>query len=94
MSMKIGLEIEFYSPKNITDTITALRRKVRGLSISDYCNAGWKIVRDRSLAKIDDFHGMELVSPVLDTDKAANLRMVRKVCAALQAMGSTVNSYC
>jgi len=92
--MKIGLEIEFYSPKNMTDTITALRRKVRGLSISDYSNAGWKIVRDESLAEIDNFHGMELVSPVLDTTKAAHLRMVRKVCAALQAMGSTVNNRC
>ena len=94
MSMKFGIEIEFYSPKNITDTIAALRRKVRGLSISDYGSTGWKIVRDGSLAEIDNFHGMELVSPVLDTDKAANLRVVRKVCAALQAMGSTVNNCC
>lgn len=94
MSMKFGIEIEFYSPKNITDTITALRRKVRGLSIGSYGSTGWKIVSDGSLATIDSFHGMELVSPVLDTDKAANLRMVRKVCAALQAMGSTVNNCC
>ena len=94
MSMKFGIEIEFYSPKNITDTIAALRRKVRGLSIGSYGSSGWKIVSDGSLATIDSFHGMELVSPVLDTDKAANLRMVRKVCAALQAMGSTVNNCC
>ena len=91
--MKIGLEIEFYSPKNITDTVAALCRKVRGLSI-DYSSTGWKIVRDGSLDEIDNFHGMELVSPVLDTSKAAHLRMVRKVCAALQAMGSTVNNCC
>lgn len=91
--MKFGIEIEFYSPKSISDTITALRRKVRGLSIGDY-GTGWRIVRDGSLADINNFHGMELVSPVLDTDNAANLRMVRKLCAALQAMGGTVNNCC
>lgn len=92
--MKIGIEIEFYSPKNITDTVAVLRRKVRSLSISDSSSTDWKIVSDGSLAIIDNFHGMELVTPVLDTSKAAHLRMVRKVCAVLQEMGCTVNSSC
>jgi hypothetical protein len=43
---------------------------------------------------MEGFTGMELVSPVLDTDSVANLRMVRKVCESLQAMGCIVNVNC
>lgn len=94
--MKIGIEIEFYSPKTISATAAHLRSKIKELKIDtfvSYSNA-WKITTDGSLLDVTGFYGMELVSPILDTDKPEDLRMVRKVCEVLQAMGSTVNSSC
>ena len=92
--MKFGIEIEFYSPKNITSTLDTLKRKIRGIQIAHSYGSNWKIVRDGSLADINDFHAMELVSPVLDTDKPTHMRMVRRVCEVLQDMGSVVNNCC
>ena len=94
--MKFGIEIEFYSPKDMNLTCTALRRKVRNLKIDTYSAYGnsWKLTTDGSLHQMEGFNGMELVSPVLDTDSVSNVRVVRKVCEALQAMGCVVNVNC
>lgn len=92
--MKFGIEIEFYSPKNITSTVDTIKGKIRGIQITHSYGSNWKMVRDGSLADINNFTPMELVSPVLDTEKASDLRMVRRVCEVLQDMGSVVNSCC
>lgn len=92
--MKFGIEIEFYSPKNIQSTVEHLRRHVRGLMIEKWYGNEWRIVHDGSLSDVDEFFSMELVSPVLNIEEASDLRTVRKVCATLQAMGAFVNRSC
>ena len=92
--MKFGIEIEFYSPKTMTETATLLRKKIRGILVDDYRTDAWRFVRDGSLFDLDGFNPMELVSPILDTDSTANVRMLHKVCAVLQGMGSVVNNSC
>jgi len=92
--MKFGTEIEFYSPKTMNETAAFLRKKIRGIPLDEYSSSSWRFVTDGSLHPIDGFHGMELVSPILDTDKTACMRMLRKVCAALQELGGMVNSNC
>lgn len=92
--MKFGIEIEFYSPKNVQDTVEHLRRRVRGLMVEKWYGSEWRIVHDGSLTDVDGFFSMELVSPVLDTDDASNLRTIRKVCSTLQDMGAFVNRSC
>lgn len=92
--MKFGIEIEFYSPKNVLNTVENLRKHVRGLMIEKWYGTEWRIVHDGSLSDVDGFFSMELVSPVLDTEEASDLRTVRKVCATLQAMGAFVNRSC
>jgi len=94
MVMKFGVEIEFYSPKDMNGTADVLRKKVRGVFSDSSIWKNWRIVRDGSLFELENFHAMELVSPILDTDKAASVRMLRKVCAVLQSMGCFVNGYC
>jgi hypothetical protein len=92
--MKFGIEIEFYSPKTMTETAKFLRKKIRGIAVDEYSSSSWRFVRDASLHEVDGFNGMELVSPILDTDKATNARMLRKICAALQELGGMVNTHC
>jgi hypothetical protein len=92
--MKFGIEIELYSPVDMSATTSKLSRKVRGMSFDTYGDNDWSMVGDGSLHGVAGFKSMELVSPVLDTENAADLRMVRKVCSALQAMGCMVNENC
>jgi Putative amidoligase enzyme len=96
--MKIGIEIECWSPKAAAALTTAIRSKYRGANIVDGRNwepDGWSIVGDGSLhSGPTGFVGVEIVSPVIDTDKATDLTTIKRICAALQDIGCTVDEHC
>lgn len=98
--MKIGIEIECWSPKASALLTTAIRSKYRGANITDGRNwdwekDGWSIVGDGSLYDgPTGFVGVEVVSPVLDTSKATDLTALRRICAALQDIGCMVDEHC
>lgn len=88
--MKFGIELECWSPVNLTNTKTFLEKK--GISVG---NRKWDIREDGSLYDGPvGFHGMEIVSPILNTDSADDLRTIRKLCEIIQAKGFRVDRHC
>lgn len=95
--MKFGIEIECWSPKNITDLAAVMQTKIKKARINAYRsnNNSWGIVTDGSLADgPTGMYGLELVSPIMDTSKASDLNMLQKVCDTLQKLGCTVDWHC
>ena len=77
---------------------TAIKSKARTISINEnrqYGEGQWSIVGDGSLYDgPTGFKGVEIVSPILDTNKPEDIRSVRKLCEALQTIGCVVDSHC
>lgn len=76
----------------------AIKTKARTVLIGEnrrYGAGEWSIVGDGSLYDgPDGFKGVEIVSPILDTNKPEDIRSVRKLCEALQTIGCVVDSHC
>ena len=89
--MKFGIELECWSPLNLNLTKTFLQKK--GISVGvGYLSRMWDIREDGSLNDGPvGFYGIELVSPILDTDNAEDLRTIRKLCEIIQAKGFRVD---
>jgi len=95
--MKFGIEIECWSPKNINDLAAALQTKIKKVRVNPYrsTSSSWGIITDGSLADGPiGMYGVELVSPIMDTSKASDLNMLRKLCDNLQKLGCMVDWHC
>lgn len=99
--MKIGIELEFWSPtKNRAALAKALSSKVRTIKtyVGRECGVPtmWNVTDDGSLIGCPTGcrTGVELVSPPLDTDNPVDMRNLRKVCKALQTIGCRVDHHC
>jgi hypothetical protein len=94
--LTFGVEIECYVPG--THAQVARTISEAGIPVmQDYGHTTrpqWKIVEDGSLRNVGPagLRGAELVSPILKGEDG--LEQVRKVCAALVAMGARVNTGC
>jgi hypothetical protein len=95
--MKFGIEIECWSPKNINDLAAALQTKIKKVRVNPYrsTSSSWGIITDGSLADGPmGMYGVELVSPILDTQKASDLNSLIKICDNLQKLGCMVDWHC
>ena len=94
--MKYGIEIECLNPMTRSEVATILSSQGLPVVYESYnhtVSSHWKIVQDGSVND-SDLNGMEIVSPILDTESESDTLMVRKVCRALQKLGSKVNRTC
>ena len=95
--MKIGIEIEFFAPIGKYDLASKLRNQGIAVEATSYTHAvssNWKIVDDGSVYGMADHYGMELVSPILNSDSDADMATVRRICRAVQKLGGRVNKAC
>jgi hypothetical protein len=94
--MKYGIEIECLNPMTRSEVATILASQGLPVVYESYnhnVSSHWKIVQDGSVSD-SDLNGMEIVSPILDTENESDTLMVRKVCRALQKLGGKVNRTC
>lgn len=96
--MKIGIELELWSPKTKAALADSIKKKARSVLIEEYRqydNGKWSIIGDGSLYDgPNGFKGMEIVSPILNTDYPEDIRSLRKLCDALQTIGCVVDNHC
>jgi hypothetical protein len=94
--MKYGIEIECLNPLSRSEVATILASQGLPVVYESYNHnvaSHWKIVQDGSVND-SDMNGMEIVSPILNTESESDTLMVRKVCRALQKLGGKVNRTC
>ena len=93
--MKIGIEIEFNRPQNLShrELAQALTRDtsvpVHAEGYNHQTRSHWKIVTDASLGHL----GLELVSPPLEWNETSR-DQVRELMAKMNEYGCTVNRQC
>lgn len=106
--MRFGIELEFYSDR-LDNAQLCNALKAQGFDVrpgEPKCKAKpyWRLTEDGSIdydASADptdyvsnQFYDYELVSPILDTTNPENIKTVRRIALALQALGCRVNSTC
>ena len=94
--MKYGIEIECLNSLSRSEVATILASfgiPIVNEGYNHNVSSHWKIVQDGSVND-SDYNGMEIVSPILDTESESDTLMVRKVCRSLQKLGSKVNRSC
>jgi hypothetical protein len=77
--MKIGIEIEFFAPISKYELATNLRNQGIAVEATGYTHSvssDWKIVDDGSVYGMPAHHGMELVSPILNSDSDADMASI------------------
>ena len=93
--MKYGIEIEFWSPLSINDMNAFLAKKgiqLASNNLSAAPNSLWDLKSDGSLYNgPSKFYGMELVSPILNTDSKEDTKAIKKITKLLQGKGCEVN---
>lgn len=88
--MKFGIELECWSPVKCSETQTFLSKK--GIPVG---YNKWDVREDGSLYDGPaGFRGVEIVSPILDTDCPDDIRMIRKICDLIQNKGFRVDHHC
>ena len=88
--MKFGIELECWSPYTPAQTQNLLGKK--GIPVG---YRKWDIREDGSLYDgPSGFYGVEIVSPILNTDCPDDLRMIRKICDVIQNKGFRVDRHC
>lgn len=106
--MRFGIELEFYSDRlHNAQLCNAL--KAQGFDVrpgEPKCKAKpyWRLTEDGSINYepdadptdyvSDQFYDYELVSPILDTTNPEDIKTVRRIALALQALGCRVNPTC
>lgn len=95
--MKIGIEIEFHAPMSklsLATTLQTLGLDVTAPGYTHTVSSGWKIVDDGSVYGLSEFFGMELVSPILNSDSETDMATLRSICRAIQKLGCRVSKAC
>lgn len=88
--MKFGIELECWSPVNVSNTQTFLEQK--GIPVG---RGKWEVRHDGSLYDgPTNFFGVEIVSPILNTDCPDDVRMIRRICDIIQNKGFRVDRHC
>ena len=95
--MKIGIEIEFHAPMSKLSLAATLQNLGLDVTESGYTHTvfpGWKIVDDGSVYGLSGFFGMELVSPILNSNSETDMSTLRSICRAIQKLGCRVSKAC